>query len=472
VLFNSLTFFLFFAVVLTLHHLPLPWWVKKLNLLLASYLFYAAWNPPFVLLLWVSTLTDWFAARAMAASDTQRRRRAMLFISLGVNLGLLGYFKYAGFLLENFVQGVGALGIQFHPALPDIILPLGISFYTFQTLSYTISIYRRESEPSRSFLDYALYVTFFPQLVAGPIVRATEFLPQCLTPRRADAQQMGWGLSLLTFGLFQKVVLADAVLAPVVDTVYREPAAAGFIDAWIGTLAFSGQIFFDFAGYSSCAIGVALCLGFVLPENFRCPYGSLGFSDFWRRWHVSLSTWLRDYVYISLGGNRLRSSRTAINLMLTMLVGGLWHGAAWHFVVWGALHGAYLVIERSLRQRTGDLALLSSRVGRCALALFTFAVVTMTWAFFRAQSLEEALQLVAAMFGASAGSSMLVGSQILSVAGVMAVTFAVQWRLRDVNLDRGFTSLPVGLRAAALAVLIISIFLAPGDDRAFLYFQF
>jgi D-alanyl-lipoteichoic acid acyltransferase DltB (MBOAT superfamily) len=214
-----------------------------------------------------------------------------------------------------------------------------------------------------------------------------------------------------------------------------------------------------------------MCLGFALPENFRCPYGSLGFTDFWRRWHVSLSTWLRDYVYISLGGNRIRASRTAINLMLTMLLGGLWHGASWHFVVWGALHGAYLVVERWLRPLTGDMAKLSSPTGRIAVALFTFAVVTLTWAFFRAQSFGDALQLVAAMFGAANGS-VLGGFEVAQVASLMAVTFAVQWRLRDVDLERAFSALPVGLRAAGLAVLIVSISLVPGDDRAFLYFQF
>ena len=347
-LFNSLTFLVFFLIVVALHRLSFPWRVKKFNLLIASYLFYAAWNPPFVVLLWISTLTDWFVGKRMHRVEAGRGRRALLLVSLSVNFGLLGYFKYAGFVLENFVRLVNTLGVEYAPAPPDIILPLGISFYTFQTLSYTISIYRGESEPAHSFLDFALFVTFFPQLVAGPIVRSKDFIRQLPSPRQADAHQFCWGLSLLTFGLFEKVVLSDTLLAPVADQVYGTPALAGSLDAWIGTFAFSCQIFFDFGGYSLCAIGAALCLGFVLPQNFHFPYAALGFSDFWRRWHISLSTWLRDYLYISLGGNRIGNRANVFQSGgLTMLLGGLWHGASWNFVIWGALHGTYLIVERA-----------------------------------------------------------------------------------------------------------------------------
>lgn len=302
--FNSLTFLLFFAVVTALHYVPLPWRTRKANLLLASYLFYAAWNPPFVLLLWFSTMVDWYLAGRIHQSTDDHRRRWLLSLSILTNLGLLGYFKYGYFVLNNLVGVLSAAGIEYRPADLDIILPIGISFYTFQTLSYTIDVYRRRLTPGKSFLDYALYVTFFPQLVAGPIVRAGEFLPQCLTPRRATGSQFGWGLILLVVGLFQKVVLADTLLSPVVDKVYGAGSGIGTIEAWIGTLAFSGQIFFDFAGYSTCAIGVAMCLGFSLPDNFRYPYGAIGFSEFWQRWHISLSSWLRDYLYVPLGGSR------------------------------------------------------------------------------------------------------------------------------------------------------------------------
>jgi D-alanyl-lipoteichoic acid acyltransferase DltB (MBOAT superfamily) len=471
VLFNSLTFLVFFTVVLFFHRLPLPWTVKKANLLVASYVFYAAWNPPFVVLLWISTVTDWYVARGIARSAAMARRRALLVVSLVVNLGLLGYFKYAGFLLENMVWMLRFAGIDFEPAAPDIILPLGISFYTFQTLSYSIAVYRRDAEPSSSFLDYALFVTFFPQLVAGPIVRSGDLLPQFATPRQANARQLGWGLVLFTFGIFEKVVLADCLLAPTADLVYGEPSKAGALDAWIGTLAFSGQIFFDFAGYSLCAIGTASCLGFRVPDNFQYPYASLGFSDFWRRWHVSLSSWLRDYLYISLGGNRIGVSRTYVNLMLTMLIGGLWHGASWHFVVWGALHGAYLVMERWSWRFMAAATAVRSQFTRLLVAGFTFVTVTVTWSFFRAGSFGDAAHIMAVMFnGAPAG--LVSNASMVQVGAVIVVTFAVQCWLRDADLEQRFTNLPLVARSMFLVGLLVSILLAPGDDRAFIYFRF
>jgi alginate O-acetyltransferase complex protein AlgI len=290
-------------------------------LLIASYLFYAAWNPPFVLLLWFSTLADWILAKRIQTSVSTSSRRLYLALSLVANLGMLGFFRYTTFAVDNTVALLDLFGIPVQLAAPDIVLPIGISFYTFQTLSYTIDVYRRQAKPWTSFLDYALYVTFFPQLVAGPIVRAFEFLPQCLEPRRATGRELSWGLMLLTVGLFEKVVVADTLLGPIADAVYQPQVVPSTLMAWVGTLAFAGQIFGDFAGYSTCAIGVAMCLGFSLPNNFRFPYASTGFSDFWRRWHVSLSTWLRDYVYISFGGNQIGELRTYINLMLTMLLG-------------------------------------------------------------------------------------------------------------------------------------------------------
>lgn len=475
-LFNSLTFLIFFAGVLFFHNLPLSWRLKKIQLLLASYLFYAAWNPPFVVLLWISTLTDWFVGRAMASTTATNRRCGLLYASLGVNLGLLGYFKYAGFLLDNFASALGTFGVDYQPAAPDIILPLGISFYTFQTLSYTFSIYRGESQPCRSFLDYALFVTFFPQLVAGPIVRSSEFLPQCATPRRADVRQMSWGLVLLTFGLFQKMVLADVLLAPTADLVFDSVGSLGVLDAWVGTLAFSGQIFFDFAGYSSCAIGAALCLGFVLPENFRFPYAAIGFSDFWRRWHMSLSSWLRDYVYITVGGNRLGLSRTYVNLMFTMMIGGLWHGASWHFVVWGGLHGLYLAIERFLRP-TFRANLVSPGLRQLALAFLTFLLVSVTWIFFRAQSIGDAVKIISVLGGGLSGGS---GSWLIQVARwhvgqvmlVLTATFVLQFYLRDTDLEERYCALPLWVRGPLLGLLLLAILAVPGDDRAFIYFQF
>ncbi|HTR56373.1 MAG TPA: MBOAT family protein [Kofleriaceae bacterium] len=455
--FNTYLFACFFAIVLAVHNAPLPWTAKKIALLVFSYVFYAAWDPLFVVLLWGSTVVDWFVAKAMTRTPVPRRRKAFLGISLGFNLGLLGYFKYAGFLART-------LGISWQP---DVILPIGISFYTFMTLSYTIDVYLGRAKPARSFLDYALYVTFFPHLVSGPIVRATELVPQFESPRRANAAQLAWGLALVAIGLFQKVVLADAILAPKVDKVYAASLVhVSTLDAWAATISFAGQIFCDFAGYSTCAIGVALALGFALPDNFRSPYAAIGFSDFWRRWHISLSSWLRDYLYIPLGGNRRGPARTQLNLAITMLLGGLWHGAAWTFVVWGALHGAYLVVERWLAAR---YAPWRSAAGRFALALVTFALVCIAWVFFRAPTFELAFRVVAAMFGFGTGHS---HPGWWSAVPAVAALVAVHAILRDTTLEAAVARTPWPVRSAALAAAVVSLFVFSGADRAFIYFQF
>ncbi len=470
-IFNSYTFIAFLAVVLIVHRLPIPWRWKKINLILSSYLFYAAWNPPFVILLWISTLTDWVVAKRIAASEGKTIRRMWLGISLAVNLGLLGFFKYGGFLLENFVALLDVVGVSWQPAQPDIILPVGISFYTFQTLSYSLDVYFGRTRPSRSLIDFALYVTFFPQLVAGPIVRSTEFLPQCEEPKQAAMPQMAWGLVLLVVGLFQKVVVADGLLAPTVEKVYEAGSKPDVWSAWCGTLAFSGQILCDFSGYSSCAIGVAMCLGFRIPDNFRAPYAAIGFSDFWNRWHISLSSWLRDYLYIPLGGNRNGAIRTQINLMLTMLIGGLWHGAAWTFVAWGGLHGLYLVGERFLRSK------FTRPVGPAMapfLMLLTFVLVCFTWVFFRADDFESAFTIASAMLGETVGNaSRLVDSVESWLVGLtVGAVVASHWVLRNSSLEGLAERLPWWLTALALGVMILLIFTSPGEDRAFIYFQF
>jgi alginate O-acetyltransferase complex protein AlgI len=473
-LFNSLTFLVFFVCVVGIQHAPLSvrlsWTIKKANLVLASYLFYAAWNLPFVVLLWISTVVDWWVSQRIAKTEQKAARRTLLCLSLGVNLGIWGYFKYGAFAFENTLAFLGILGWQMNASTPSIILPVGISFYTFQTLSYTLDVYRGNLRPASSPLDFALYVSFFPQLVAGPIVRATHFLPQCASLHRTTSEQLGWGLSLLTLGLFEKMILADALLAPVADTVYGAWEQVGSYDAWIGTLAFSGQIFFDFAGYSTCAIGVALCLGFVLPDNFRFPYASVGFSEFWQRWHISLSSWLRDYLYIPLGGNRHGTTRTHINLMLTMLLGGLWHGASWHFVAWGGLHGLYLIGERLLKQIPG-LPIFDTRLARPFLALLTYTLVCIAWVFFRAPDVTSAFHLLGVMLTGEEQASIL-GGEAWTVLGISVAVLIGQWWLREKSLKQIMERLPWWLRAVLLAMLLITLALTPGDDRAFLYFQF
>jgi alginate O-acetyltransferase complex protein AlgI len=473
--FNSYLFGAFLVVVLAVYNLPfIGWRGQKVWLLVASYIFYAAWDPVFIPLLWMATVVDWFASRWISRASSQRARRAILVISLVVNLGVLAYFKYGAFLLENFVAVVNGLGIDYAPARPSIVLPIGISFYIFHTLSYTMDVYLGRTKPWASVLDFALYVTFFPALVAGPILRASQFLPQCATPRRTTRAHLSWGLSLLILGLFQKVVLADVVFAHVVDDVFTPYRVAGLADAWLGTLAFTGQIISDFAGYSTCALGVAMCLGFSLPDNFRFPYAARGFSDFWRRWHISLSTWLRDYLYIPLGGNRHGNERTQLNLMLTMLIGGLWHGASWTFVMWGGLHGIYLVGERWLVAALPTGPWRESRAARVAAAAITFALVCLAWVFFRSGTFDQAFALVRAMVGLSTGeeTSQLASvdrTLVLAAIGAILVTHA---GMRDTSIEELATRTPAIVRGLALALMIASIVVMQGEDRAFIYFQF
>src|SRR5438046_1386067 len=347
-LFNSLTFIVFFAVVVTLYWSIRSWNARKNLLVTASYIFYGAWNPPFAALLFSTTAMDFWLGRQIAKAKDQSRR-VWLVGSVCMNLSMLGFFKYGNFLLENFQWLLARIGIIYHPPHLDILLPVGISFYTFHSLSYTLDIYRGVLQPTRSLRDFILAVSFFPQLVAGPIVRAGDFLPQLVHPTRLKTGQFLWGLALMTLGLFEKIVLADTLLSGSADRVFGYAGPLVALDSWAGVIAFAGQIFFDFAGYSTCAIGAALTLGFHLKDNFRFPYAAIGFSDFWRRWHISLSTFLRYYLYFALGCTPARPFRAALNLVIVIFLGGLWHGAAWTFVVWALLHGSYLVIVRVFR---------------------------------------------------------------------------------------------------------------------------
>ncbi|HMJ48787.1 MAG TPA: MBOAT family O-acyltransferase [Ferruginibacter sp.] len=490
-LFNSYTFIFFFLIMLALHYAPFPWKAKKVNLLLMSYVFYAAWNPPFILLLWLSTVVDFFVGRALYNQENKAKRKLLLVISLIGNLGMLCFFKYGTFLLDNFVALVGAVGIDFHPAKPNIILPAGISFYTFTTLCYTIDMYRKESKPVKSLLDFSLFVTFFPHLVAGPIVRPPQLVPQFETPKQANRQQMIQGLFLLSFGLFMKVVLADTMLASAADTVFDFSRPLLAVDAWLGVLAFSGQIFFDFAGYSTCAIGVAMCLGFWLPQNFRFPYAAIGFSDFWRRWHITLSAWLRDYLYIPLGGNRKGDVRTYVNLMITMLLGGLWHGASWTFVVWGALHGFYLCVERFFKAKfssSPQLAaehipvtavsfmarpLQSKGLQNFFLALITFFLVNVTWVFFRAPDFTSAWRMLVSMFGGGAeGSPVLPTLEMIKVTVVVVLMVITHWLMRNTTALDVIKKMKWWIFAIAWAAMIILLIVSQKSSDSFIYFQF
>ncbi|MBS1565102.1 MAG: MBOAT family protein, partial [Bacteroidetes bacterium] len=453
-------------------YLPLPWTLKKINLLLGSYLFYAAWNPPFVLLLWLCTLIDYFAGGALYDLQDKRRRKLLLALSLAANLGILSYFKYGGFLLDNFVVLAHSLGFDFHPARPNIILPAGISFYTFTSLSYTIDMYKRKSAPVRSLLDFSLFVSFFPHLVAGPIVRPPQLAPQFATPKQATAAQFRYGLLLFTIGLFMKVFLADVMLAPAADAVFNHAAALRTQDAWTGLLAFTGQIYFDFAGYSACAIGVAACFGFILPENFSFPYAAASFTGFWRRWHITLSAWLRDYLYIPLGGNRHGRWQTCRNILITMLLGGLWHGASWTFVAWGALHGLYLCAERffGCDRNTANESLSPALIIR---GLLVFFAVALAWVFFRAGNFGTAAAVFRALAGQSGAATGLLDStlvtRVLLVAGGMLL---VQWSFRDRDIPSLILKSPRWLLPIIWASIAWLAILGSQNSRSFIYFQF
>jgi alginate O-acetyltransferase complex protein AlgI len=471
VVFNSLTFVVFFACVLGLHSLPLSWKAKKINLLIASYFFYSAWNPPFVVLLWVSTIVDWYAAQGLANAQRPTTRRAWMLLSVFANLGLLGYFKYGQFLLDNFVALAAALGIAYHPAHHNIFLPIGISFYTFATMSYTLDVYLRRAAPAQSLLDYALFVTFFPHLVAGPIMRPTELVPQFAEPRQASREQLRFGLALMTLGLFDKIVLADSFLSGAVDRIYDGDKTPGALDAWAGTLAFSGQVFCDFAGYSTTAIGAALCLGFFLPDNFRFPYAAVGFSDFWRRWHITLSSWLRDYIYIPLGGSRYGGRRTYFALMLTMLLAGLWHGANWTYVAFGGLHGFYLAVERVLRTRFANYR--PGPVVFVLLGLLTYALFVVSLALFRAGTFGKAWLLLCGMFGQNPASEPVLSTfNLICVAAIVGCIVLTHWLMRSRTLESVVARVRPALICLLWAVMAFAIVIAQGGGNSFIYFQF
>jgi alginate O-acetyltransferase complex protein AlgI len=373
-------------------------------------------------------------------------------------------------MLDNFTAVVNSYGYGYQAQPMDILLPMGISFYTFQTMSYTIDMYKRDGEPAKTFLDFALYVTFFPQLVAGPIVRAKDLVSQFYEEKKATANQFIWGLFLLSIGLFQKVVLADTLLSDNSDSVFNSKSPLHFLDAWAGTLAFSGQIFFDFAGYSTCAIGLALMLGFYMTENFKYPYASLGFSDFWTRWHITLSSWLRDYVYIPMGGNRHGILKTYAFLMITMLIGGLWHGAAWTFIVWGGLHGAYLILERLQRQY---LPFKITAKNGIFLALTTYGCVNFTWVFFRAKDFHSAWNMIKSMLFLNPDGEKVLGTfDIIKVFILIGIMLLSHWFMRNTSMKEVSEKTSPWILGVVWAVMIFLIAIAQGSGEQFIYFQF
>ena len=370
----------------------LPWQRARLLVILAaSYAFYMSWSEKLVVLLLFSTVLDYFCGQRIFATQEDRSRRRWLYVSLAGNLGILGLFKYYGFFIDSFIVLLHSMGVDAHERTLHFILPLGISFYTFQTLSYTIDIYRGQLRPTDSVIEFAAFVAFFPQLVAGPIVRARDFLPQLVSRRRFAWTEFQWGLERIVIGLVKKAVIADN-LAQVVNHHFATAAGATSTHAWIAVLAFYGQVYCDFSGYSDIAIGSARLFGFRIKENFSKPYLTTSPQQYWNHWHISLSTWLRDYVYFPLGGNRHGTVRTYINLFLTMFVSGVWHGAAWTFVIWGMYHGACLAVHRVWSRAGYKLPFVAGLFGQI---LFT----SVGYFMFRAESWQNMVDMLRAACG-------------------------------------------------------------------------
>jgi D-alanyl-lipoteichoic acid acyltransferase DltB (MBOAT superfamily) len=460
-LFNTVRFFVFLAAVLALFYAaPRP--ARKPVLLVASYYFYMCWNPVFALLLLTLTAIDYAAALWIVRAETRRRKRLLLLVSLGANLGFLGFFKYYNFAAANLAI---LLDRPMNAFALDIILPLGISFHTFQSISYVVDVYRGEQAAIRNPLDYALYIAFFPQLVAGPIVRARAFFADLYAWKRPDSAQVSHGVLLVLLGLTKKTALADQ-FAQISDEYFKNIAAhPGMLSAWSGAFAFGMQIYFDFSGYTDMAIGMAELLGFHFPVNFRRPYLAASVTDFWQRWHISLSTWLRDYIYFPLGANRHGAWAGYRNLMITMLLGGLWHGANWNFLIWGGYHGLWLSVERA----TG-LARMQSKALHPVRALATFAAVLVGWVFFRAATLADSTRVLDQMFGGGVGT-WIVPPWLMALAGICFVAAVLEEKRKW--FERVAAG-PVWAYASVCALLLLSVELIGVTEKAvpFVYFQF
>jgi alginate O-acetyltransferase complex protein AlgI len=464
-IFSSYEFlFLFLPLVLAGYYL-LPQGGRTLFLTLASYLFYGWWDYRFCGLMLVSTVIDYAAGQGISRAQTQRGKKQWVTLSIISNLSLLGFFKYFDMFASTVNHGFSTLlHSKFQIPNLHLVLPVGISFYTFQSMSYAIDLYKGRARQTRSFLDFACYVSLFPQLVAGPIVRYHEVAGQ-LIQRVHSWPQAAVGGSFFILGLAKKILLADGV-APLADFAFGVQSP-GLMDAWIGVLAYTLQIYFDFSGYSDMAVGLGLMIGFRFPQNFDSPYKATSITDFWRRWHISLSSWLRDYLYVPLGGNRRGKYRTYFNLMLTMLLGGLWHGANWTFVVWGLFHGVLLAVERAMG-KTNLLAFRPVMVQRSV----TLILVMIGWVFFRATTMTEAWSIISGMTGwhGIGGAGILASNQDLSLI-MLPVSLLLVWLAPNSWQIRHDGRWPWLVLLVFLFVVSVMVMLV-NDASPFLYFQF
>jgi len=481
-LFNSIDFAIFLPTVFLLY-----WFVTNKNLNLqnflivaASYLFYGWWDWRFLSLILFSTIVDYSVGRKLKKEDNQTKRKILLWISILVNLGFLGFFKYYNFFLENFITAFSFFGKEIQGNSLNIILPVGISFYTFQTLSYTIDVYKRKLEPTKNFIAFSAFVSFFPQLVAGPIERATHLLPQFYIKRTFDYSKAVDGMRQILWGLFKKIVIADRC-ASFANQAFNNSADMNGSTLVLGALFFTFQIYCDFSGYSDIAIGTSRLFGFDLMRNFNFPYFSRDIAEFWRRWHISLSTWFRDYLYIPIGGSRGSTWTKIRNVFIIFIVSGFWHGANWTFIAWGALNAIYflpLLLTQKNRNYSGVVAqgkYLPS-LKELFLMLITFGLTVFAWIFFRAESIGHALNYIHGIFSASlfAMPNFLSGRSFLKTIILVVFFVLIEWQGREgqyaiANLGLKWKR---SLRYGLYYSIIIAIFLFGGAKQQFIYFQF
>ena len=479
-LFNSIDFAIFLPVVFFLYWFVFRRSLRMQNLFVvaASYLFYGWWDWRFLILIIISTLTDYWVGLALkkAQDNDLTRRRLLLGSSFFVNLGMLGFFKYYNFFLDNFVTAFSFFGAEIQAQGLNIVLPVGISFYTFQTLSYTIDLYRKKIEPTRDLVAFAAFVSFFPQLVAGPIERASNLLPQFFKPRTFEYSKAVDGLRQILWGLFMKVVIADncAVMA---DRIFAAPHEYNGSAILLGSLFFAFQIYGDFAGYSNIAIGTARLFGFHLMQNFAFPYFSRDIAEFWRRWHISLSTWFRDYLYIPLGGSRVGTGMAIRNIFIIFVVSGFWHGANWTFIVWGALNAIYFLPLFVLNRNRDHIEIVAKgkwlpSINDAIKILITFGITLIAWIFFRAESVPHALLMINEIFSPTLFEHP--GFRFYTLGTLLTFFMIIEWMGREWQyaIERFGFGWPKLLRRGFYFLLVMSIFLLGGKEQEFIYFQF
>jgi len=476
-LFNSIDFVIFLPIVFILY-----WFVANKNLKLqnflivaASYLFYGWWDWRFLSLILFSTIVDYFVGRKLKIEDNLIKRKILLWTSILVNLGFLGFFKYYNFFLDNFIAAFSFFGTEIQANSLNIILPVGISFYTFQTLSYSIDVYKRNLEPTKDFISFSAFVSFFPQLVAGPIERATHLLPQFYKKRHFDYGKAVDGMRQILWGLFKKVVIADNC-AEYANLIFNNSADYSGGTLVLGALFFTFQIYGDFSGYSDIAIGTSRLFGFDLKQNFSFPYFSRDIAEFWRRWHISLSTWFRDYLYIPLGGSKGSNSKRIRNVFIIFLVSGFWHGANWTFIIWGALNAIYflpLLLTKNNRNHLDVVAQGSNlpNIKEFSSMLLTFSLTAFAWIFFRAENIEHAFSYISQIFSKSLFT---IPEQLPLLTIILTLFFViVEWRGRDEQHPLAkLIYLKSYQRYSVYLIFIFLIFMFHTIEQEFIYFQF